>query len=162
MSFADVPIRTNSDEVTVSWWNLLRTAGLGAAQGRKFTKTYVDVAAAATSNDIELFSLAANEVLLGSIIKHTTAFSGGTISAMTASLGITGDLTLFTPTFNVFQAVADATHLFTWNPNIVSFVSGGNAATSVRLSMVSTGDDLDNATAGALEIYAFTARLPTS
>lgn len=162
MNFSDIPVRSNGDDVIASWWNVLRTAGLAAAQGKRFTKTHTDMQAAALTNDIEIYSLSANEIFLGSLIKPTTAFAGSGITGYTLSLGIAGNLTKYTSTFDATAAVADSNHLFTWNPKIESFASDGNSATSIRLSAVATGANLDQSSAGAVEIYLLTAGLPTS
>lgn len=162
MLFSDIPVRDNSDEVLASWWNILRTAGLASVQATKITRTHTQLQAAALTNDIEIYSLAANQVLLGSIIKSTTAFAGSGITAYDLTLGITGDLDKFALSYNALAAVADSNHQFTWNPKIESFASDGNSATSVRLGATAVGANLDQSTDGEVEIYLFLTELPTS
>lgn len=115
----------------------------------KYTVDYSDLAAAATTNNIELFSLPAGGVIHGVKIKHSTAFSGGSISAYTVSVGITGTLAKYASAFDVFQAVGNAVQ------QISSTVGTENhgAATSIKIAATSTTDNLDQATAGSVDVW---------
>lgn len=115
----------------------------------KFSKTYADLSTGAGSNNIELFSLPARGVIHAVIIKHTTPFTGGTISAYTLSVGITGNLTKYTSAHSVFGAAADTTFLIS---NVVGMENFGSV-TSIKLSAISTGANLSAATQGAVEVY---------
>jgi len=111
---------------------------------------YTDLAAAATTNNVEIFELPAGAMIMGSIIKHATAFAGGSLSSYTVSLGITGTLTKFAAAEDVFQAVADGT--FQWTNYTGGPESMGGAAVSIRAA--ATGShNLDTATAGVVDIY---------
>lgn len=140
--------------------------GYGGAAGRwirvletptwiKVTKTYSDLSAASTTNDVELFSLPAAGIVHMVRIKHSTAFAGGSISAYTVSVGITGNLAKYASAFDVFQAVADTTLQLSDGP----FTEDAGSATSVRLAATSTSDNLDQATAGSVDVHALVSAL---
>ena len=126
-------------------------------QWSKYTVTYSQLAAAATSNDIELLQLPAKTMLTGAVIKHSTAFSGGILTNYTVSVGISGTLAKYASAFNVFQAVSDTTKQvqFELAQDIESFAN----STSIRVAAVSTGTTLDQATAGSVDIWVRTEKL---
>lgn len=114
----------------------------------KVTKTYSDFATASTSNTITVYSLPIRGMVHQCVIKHTTAFSGGAISAYTidvkqASISYTGP-------FNVFQAVGDTT--FAQGGSIDTIYNFGST-TAISAEATSTGDNLDQASAGAVAIW---------
>jgi hypothetical protein len=116
----------------------------------KYTVTYLDLAAAATTNDVDLFTLPAGGVIHGVKIKHSTAFSGGAISAFTVSVGITGTLAKYASAFDVFQAVGNTAQ------QISSTVGTENhgASTSIKIAATSTGANIDQATSGSVDVWA--------
>jgi hypothetical protein len=79
---------------------------------------------------VPLFSLDPGEFILGTKLKHSTAFSGGAVTAATAELGITGALDRYASRFNVFQAVADTSvaRLLQRGPTLKMSMSNGIAA----------------------------------
>lgn len=83
-------------------------------------------------------------------IHHTVAFAGGSLTAMTCSVGkLGGTATFVAPAFNVFQAVADTTLQETFN-----VASGQITAWGVTVTF--TGDGVHNTngvTAGSVDIY---------
>lgn len=125
-------------------------------QWAKYTVTYSQLAAAATTNSITLFSLPAKYLIAGVIIKHSTAFSGGSISAYTVSVGITGSLAKYAAAYNVFQAVSSNTAQLSGSFNMEDFSS----ATNILITATSTGANLNAATAGSVDIWVNTASLP--
>lgn len=122
----------------------------------KFTKTFSDFSTAGLTNDVEVLSLPARGVIQKVVIKHTTAFSGGTIASYTVSVGISGNFTKYAAAFDVFQATGDTTFGFNNLQNMESF----GAATSIRAQATATGDDLDQAAAGSVDIYVLYSVLP--
>jgi hypothetical protein len=112
--------------------------------------------AAATTEDIELFSLPARGVIHKVVIKHTTAFSGGSLTAYTISVGIVGTLAKYAAAFDVFQATGDTVFGFNDLPDMEDLGS----ATSIRVAAVSTTDDVIAATAGSVDIWVLTSVLP--
>lgn len=116
---------------------------------RKFTVAATAFTAAAATEDIELLSLPAGGIIQGVKIKHSTAFSGGTLSALTLSVGIVGVLDKYASAFDVFQAVADTT--FQVSNSFGSEDHG--SATSIRLAASATGDTLDNVGTGSVDVW---------
>jgi len=156
MSFLTVPIRVNGQGVVASWWNLLRSAGLAVAGWEKYTVTHTQLQTAALTNDIELLSLGAKEEISGVITKQSIAFAGTSITAYTIGVGITGELDKYAPPFDVFQAVGSTV----FDNNVISEVEDFVSATSVRVSAVSVGANLDQSTAGSVDIWIKRSALP--
>lgn len=122
----------------------------------KYTKTYTDLAAAGLTNDIELFSLAAKEVIHAVVLKASTAFSGGTIATYTLSVGISGTIGKYAPAFDVKQTVGNNVFGFNELPGMENFSS----ATSIRLGAISTVGLLNAATAGVVDVWVLKSTLP--
>ncbi len=123
----------------------------------KYTLTHTDFQTAALTNSIELFSLAAKTLIHKVIIKHTTAFASTTTYSL--SVGITGTLAKYIAAFDVKQAVSSSTFgasLATVNATLEDFSS----ATSIKITAVSTIDNLSTSTAGVADIYVQTSLLP--
>lgn len=122
----------------------------------RFTKTHTNFQTAATTNDIELFSLPAGAILHAILIKHSVAFAGTGITSYTISVGITGALTKYASAFNVFQAVADTTLQLSSTLGIENWGVG----TSIR-AQATANVNLSNSTAGTVEIYALVSQVKT-
>lgn len=116
---------------------------------RKYTIAFGDLATAATTNDIELLSLPARGIIHSVKIKHSASFTGGTISAYTISVGIVGTLNKYATAFDVFQAAGDTVFQVS---SVVDGEDHGSAA-SIRIAAISTGDDLDQAAAGSVDVW---------
>lgn len=122
----------------------------------KITKTYSDFSIAALTNSIEILSLPAKGVIHAVKLKHSTLFSGGTITTYTISIGIVGSLAKYITASNVKATVGD----------LVQYVSStlgteGNAAvTSIKATAISTLDNLDEATQGSVDIWILYSVLP--
>ena len=115
----------------------------------KVNKTFTNLAAAATTNDIEVYSLPAGGIIHAVKTKHSTAFSGGAIASYTLSVGIVASLAKYSPAFDVFQAVSGTTFQ-------IATITGSEShtgATSIRLAATSTGANLDQAAAGVVDVW---------
>jgi len=121
----------------------------------KFIIPQSELAAASTTNDIELFVLPAGGVFHGYVIAHSQSFTGGAITAYTLSLGVSGELDRYAPPFDVFQAPGPTIRQV---PASLACLAEG-VATSVRLAAVSTGDNLNAATTGSVNIHILTTDL---
>lgn len=128
-------------------------AATGTPRWRKFTVVETNFTAAATSEDIELFTLGAGEIIHAVKIKHSTAFSGGGATSFTLSVGITGTLTKYASAFDVFQAAADTTFQITQNFN----TENHGSATSIRINAVSDVN-VSLLTAGAADIWILVSK----
>lgn len=157
-----IKLVNGSEGTTGNVWTSTSTGGEGTwaststQNWTKYTKTFSNLSDTDTANDIELFSLPAKGVIHEVVIKHTTAFSGGTISAYTISVGIVGNLTKYASAFDVFQATSNTVFQISTSNNMENF----GAATSIRIAAVSTGDNLNNAAAGSVDVYVRTSTLP--
>jgi hypothetical protein len=123
----------------------------------KVTKAYTDTATANTTNTITLYTLPAKGVVSGAIIKHTTAWAGGALATVTATVLINGSPTA--TGFDVMQATGDTVFqnaTTTGFNRIMNFGSTNN----IQLQMDSTGANLDAATQGSLDVYLLISTLP--
>lgn len=126
------------------------------ARWTKVTKIFSDFTDTDTTNDIEVFSLPAKGVIQKVVIKHNTAFTGGTISAYTISVGIASNFTKYAAAKDVFAAASDTNFGFNELQNMENF----GAATSIRAQATSTGGNLNAATTGSVDIYIYYSVLP--
>jgi hypothetical protein len=125
-------------------------AGINLGGGlvyRKFTLTYADLTTAGTTQEVALFTLPAAGKILGTFIKQSVKFSGGSLSTMTVSVGITGTTTAFSTTHDIFAAVADTACLET-----SQFKATGLAAKAVVAEFTGS-HNVNTATAGSVDIY---------
>lgn len=122
-----------------------------------YTVAATDLTAAATTEDVVLFNLPARGKLTAVSIKHTVAFSGGTLTAMTVSVGesVTPDTTFYSSAFNIFQAIGDTIYLDT-----DMFKSPTYAASDVLARFTATGDNMNNVGTGSVGIVACWVVLP--
>lgn len=105
-------------------------------------------AGSGTPQTINLISLPANSVVVYARAKTSTAFSGGSISAITLTVGDTGSATRYLGSYDLFAAVSDTN--LSQNAAITPW---DNAATfNVQGTFNPTGDSLANLTAGAVAI----------
>ncbi len=120
-----------------------------APRWRQFTVSHTALQAAAFTSDIELFALPAGSVIQAVKIKQSVAFAGTGISAYTLSVGPAGSLVKYAAAFDVFQAVGAT--VYAVEANI-----GGeahDAATSIRLAATAVGANLDQSTAGDVDVW---------
>lgn len=122
----------------------------------KYTVSHTTLQTAALTNNVTLFTLPAKGMIESVVLKHTTAFSGTGITGYQVSLGIGGSANKYTSNFNVFQAVSDTTFLLSQSANIENFGS----STSIQLFATSVGANLNQSSAGALDIYIKQVVLP--
>lgn len=123
---------------------------------RKFSYTYTDFSNASTSFSVTAFTLLSGEGIDAIVVKHGTPFTGGTITAYTLEIGETGDSDQFSTPFDVFQATSTSTLQVTNSLDVPNI----GATTDVVVTAKSTGDNLDQATAGTVDIYFRTFLLP--
>ena len=126
-------------------------------QWTKYTKTYVDLSAAANTNSITLLSLPAKGVIHAVVVKHSLAFSGGGITAYAVSVGISGDLTKFSSYFDVFQAAGNQVGQ---TSNVGAGIENFGAATTILLSASSVGGLLNAATSGSVDVWVLSSTIP--
>ena len=125
--------------------------GLLVPRWKKMTAVeFDDIAVAALTTDVALFTLPAGGVIEAVKIKASTAFSGGAVSSLLASVGITGNLTKYSVPFDLMAAVSD-TNFGLWNE--FAGETHDAAGTSIRFSVEAIGANLDQLTAGVVDIW---------
>lgn len=123
---------------------------------QSYTFSYTDLAAAATSNSITLAPLLAKQALHAVVIKHSASFTGGAIATYRVSVGVAGAPERYASLFNVFQAPGNSVAQFSSSGNVENFASNVN----LTLNAVSTGANLNAATAGSVTVWLLTSVLP--
>lgn len=130
-------------------------------QWTKYTVTYANFSAAATTSSSTLVTVSAGTVVHGVKIKHSTAFKGSGITAYTVSVGTgpgTNSNSIYASAYDVFQAVnSSATQM----SNTFS-VEGGTATWSIGAFATSAGANLNAAAgAGSVDIWILSSVTPT-
>lgn len=117
---------------------------------RKYTVTHSQFQAAGMSNSVELFVLPAGGIVHAVKIKPSILFAGTGITDYKVSVGITGNLTKYAAAFDVDAAVSDT------NFQLSTTVGGEThaaAGTSIKAAATTTGANLDQSTAGSVDIW---------
>lgn len=111
------------------------------------TLSYEDFSAAGLTRTVTVRTLAANRTLFSILVKHNTAFSGGSVSAVTLDIGISGDDDRFITSFSVSQAVSASAQ------DSIITVYYPAVATDITVTATSVGGDLNTLTAGSVDLY---------
>lgn len=119
------------------------------------SKTYEDFADAATTNTVDIYTLAAKSVLHMIIAIKGEEFTGGNISAYTLDLGIAGTVDKYLNGYDLFTAPSGTNH-GTYATPIMESSSG---ATDIIATLESIDDDLDNADTGEVTFYLLISQL---
>lgn len=106
--------------------------------------------------DVELFSLPAKAIIEWVYLKHSVAFSGGTMTGCKLSLGVAGQLERYLPPFDIFQAPSDTAFAGAAVQDLQNF----GAVTSIRLAIVSEGALLSSLSTGKVDVWVKFAQLP--
>lgn len=114
----------------------------------KYIFNYSDFAIANNTNSINLFTLQPKESIEQVRIKHSVAFSGGTITGYKISVGVSGDENRYASGFDVFQSVTDSAK----SRSLIHSDESITLSTPVLITAESFGDLLSAATAGSVEI----------
>lgn len=124
----------------------------------KVVVTHTQLAAASTTNTVVVGSLPAKTVVHKVIVKHSEQFSGGSISGYLIDVGVTGTGNKFIDDFDVDTAPSDS------NSATQDQVDNGpenfSSPTDLTITAVATGDNLDQATQGELEVWLLVSKLP--
>lgn len=121
----------------------------------KYTIPYTSVQTAATTNDVALFTLPARGKITGITIKHSAAFAGSSITAVSVSIGASGNPTAYASAYNILQAVSNTAMQDDGGHYSVDFASH-----AVSARFISTGADLSALTTGSVDVWACTVVLP--
>ena len=118
--------------------------------------THVQFQTAATSNNILLYTLPIKGIVEAAVIKQSTAFAGTGITKYEIGLGIVGELFRIAPFFDVSQAVAGDYFQLTDTLDAFSFTG----TTLLQIAAKSTGANLNQSTAGIVDIWLMISQLP--
>lgn len=146
-------ITANAGALTVGLSAFLQTQTM---VWTKYTVTAAQLSTAGLTNNIELFQLAAKEMVHSVVVKASQAFTGGLIATYTVSVGPAGNLVKYAIAFNVFQAPSSTLS----SVNILPGVEDFSSATSIRISAVSTVGNLNAATGGSVDVWILKSTLP--
>lgn len=116
---------------------------------KKVTISYTQLQTAGLSNAIQAFSLPARAMLKSVLIKHSTAFIGGSISAVQAQVGPSGAYTNLIEGFDIFQSVAD----LAFDNVAANFIASFANPTPIYLNAIAVGANLSALTQGSVDIY---------
>lgn len=140
------------------------TANVGAVVGSlsgsptwykvNVTKTTFSINAATIN--VNLLTVPAGANLLAIKMKHSVPFTGGSISAYTLSVGITGNNTFFFGNFSVFQAAGALVYGLQYpnsgTPQTTQQLSH-TGTTTITITATAVGDTLNHATAGDCDLW---------
>lgn len=113
--------------------------------------TFTTFAAAALTNSVALFFLPPSAIIHGIKISPTASFTGGSIATYTVSVGDGATPALYASAFDVHQAPGADVYQLSSNFGGESMV----AATQIYATATSTVANLNAATAGAVDIFAY-------
>lgn len=138
----------NADVVTINAAIAAINATLTSLIFQTVVMDFTQFQTAALSNPVQIFSLPAKSILKNLIIKHSTLFTGTSITSVTAQVGPSGAYTSIIGGFDVKQTVADTAFDNSLSGYIGSFVS----ATPIYLNMVAVGANLSALSQGSLTV----------
>jgi hypothetical protein len=123
----------------------------------KYTVAYTQIwGSAVTSLSYALLNLPAKNVIHGVVMKHTTAFAGGTLATFTCSLGNGANFTKYAPAFDIFQAVGNQV----FQASDVTGMEDFAGSQAIVARFICSGDTMNHLTQGSLDIYVYTSALP--
>ena len=127
-----------------------------APKWQKTTVAETALTDADTSQDIAVISLTQFEKVTSLCIKHSVAFTGGTLTAMRVSVGTAARPEYYTKPFDIFQTVGNTVKLDVTGFSSPTMASGGH---SIIAQFKSVGDDVVDATAGSVDIWICTVKM---
>ncbi len=82
-------------------------------------------------------------------VKHSTPFSGGSISAYTVGIGTVGDANKYTAAFDVYQGASNVAYQDSTTAGSENF----GAPVNIKITATSSGGALSTATAGSVDVW---------
>lgn len=124
---------------------------------QKFTVAYATFSAmgATAVGTQTVFSLAADDILSGLVVKHSASFSGGGISAAKLKVGIPGNEDKYLAEFDVLQSTGAGVC------SLSQLLECEFSATSLIIVLSLTGGNLNALTRGSVDIYVKKSQLPS-
>lgn len=112
--------------------------------------SHTDFQAAAETENYSLFTLPGGGIIQGVKLKASEAFAGAGITSYKLSVGIVGALTKYSAPYDVLQAVAVGEFGFYHEQGAETHDPAG---TGIVVNAVSEGADLDQSSAGTLDVW---------
>lgn len=135
----------------------LPEVGGGAFEWVKYTVTYSQIAAAATTTTVDIADIAPGTVVKAAVIKSTEAFTGGSLSAYNIGVTVQTFPVLINPENFLPPPSGVLFETGEYSPfNLVPF----QASRALRILATSTGDNLDAATQGSVDVWVLVSTLP--
>jgi hypothetical protein len=123
------------------------TGGIGGSASPTLFSQFAVAALTASAN---LFLLPAGGIIEWLKLKHSINFTGPAITGVTASIGVAGDVARYMGPFDVFQAAGASIFQLSTGP----WSESQAVATQVRITLTSTGANLNALTQGSLQVWA--------
>jgi len=128
-----------------------------APKWQKTTIAETALTDADTEQDIAVISLTQFEKVTALCIKHSAAFTGGTLTAMTVSVGTAASPLKYSfVAHDIFIAPTDLLFLDATGFSSITMAAGGH---SIIAQFKSTGDNVVNAIAGSVDIWICTVKM---
>jgi hypothetical protein len=146
-------VLTNDGSGNLSW----AAGGGGGPSWTKYTIGHAALQAAALTNNAAVLTLPIRGMVTGIMIKTSTAFVGTGITDYNLSVGIVGNESKYLPAYNALSAVSGG------NYNVSSVAIGGEdfaATEGIKLFATSVGANLNQSSAGSVDIWVKTETLP--
>jgi hypothetical protein len=122
----------------------------------KFTIDYTDLAAlgAVGSGAVTVQTLPDGGVIQAVKIRSTVQWAGGAISALSGEVGISGTPAKYAAAYDMWAAPGDANFAATFTAGTEeNTLAGGGAGTAILLTATATGGNLDELTAGEVDVW---------
>lgn len=121
------------------------------------TFDFTDFSVGLNSNTISTgYSIPSRAIVHACALSIFPAFSGGTISNYTLSVGVSGSVAKYFTATSVFSGVPVTKSL----PQAIIGTEDNSSPAPITVTAVSTNDTLDHAIAGAAEIHLLISILP--
>lgn len=144
------------DGVTLKVVAGVAEAAVALPRWEKFTVDFEDLAAlgAVLSGAVTLFTLQDGGVIHAVKAFAKTAFSGGSVSALSGTVGIAGTVAKYLTAYDLVAAAADSRFGFAATAGAEAHtLAGGGAGTAILLTVTAVGDNLDQLAAGSCDIW---------
>lgn len=148
-SGSDGSILTTDGNGNLSWNN-------NFTKWQKITITYSDLAVASTSSEYLLLTLPASNIVMDCKMIVTQNFTGGSLSNYQITIGTDSQHSIVHSNINAFSGIDD----LGVGGSPVSTVFNLSGTTPIKLFISSTGDNLNAATQGSVNIYILIGELP--
>ncbi len=129
---------------------------LGGATWKTYTVSFGALQIASQTNAGALFHADPKEIIHGYFIKHSTAFVGSSITALTIKMGPLSEIDKYIPAFDLLQGVTTTAYYLSQDMDMPSFA----ATTSIYWTAEATGANLANLSAGQVTINVLTSYMP--